>query len=48
MNSQEAFRRWPSICAELAADALQMALQQHQPAPGLICHSDRGSQGGFN
>jgi putative transposase len=30
--------------AELAVDALQMALQQRQPAQGLICHSDRGSQ----
>jgi transposase InsO family protein len=30
--------------AELAIDALQMALQQRQPAAGLICHSDRGSQ----
>lgn len=30
--------------AELAIDALQMALQRRQPARGLICHSDRGSQ----
>jgi putative transposase len=30
--------------AELALDALQMALQRRQPAQGLICHSDRGSQ----
>ena len=30
--------------AELAVDALQMALQRRQPAAGLICHSDRGSQ----
>jgi transposase InsO family protein len=30
--------------AELAIDALQMALQRRQPAQGLICHSDRGSQ----
>jgi len=30
--------------AELALDALQMALEQRQPAAGLICHSDRGSQ----
>ena len=34
--------------AELAVDALQMALQRRQPAAGLICHSDRGSQGEFN
>jgi putative transposase len=33
--------------AELAVAALQMALQQRQPAAGLICHSDRGSQPGF-
>jgi putative transposase len=32
---------------ELALDALQMALEQRQPAAGLICHSDRGSQGEF-
>jgi putative transposase len=30
--------------AELALDALQMALQRRQPARGLICHSDHGSQ----
>jgi len=30
--------------AELALDAFQMALQRRQPARGLICHSDRGSQ----
>jgi putative transposase len=30
--------------AELALDAFQMALEQRQPARGLICHSDRGSQ----
>jgi putative transposase len=33
--------------AELALDALQMALQRRQPAQGLICHSDRGSLPGF-
>jgi putative transposase len=30
--------------AELVTDALQMALAQRQPAPGLIWHSDQGSQ----
>jgi transposase InsO family protein len=33
--------------AELAVDALTMALERRQPAAGLICHSDRGSQPGF-
>src|SRR5215207_4187870 len=32
---------------ELVTDALQMALAQRRPAPGLIWHSDQGSQGGF-
>ncbi|GAB2712878.1 hypothetical protein GCM10027172_04120 [Halomonas garicola] len=30
--------------AELVCSALQMALAQRQPPPGLIVHSDRGSQ----
>lgn len=29
---------------QLAVDALTMALTHRQPPPGLICHSDRGSQ----
>ncbi len=29
---------------ELVTAALQMALISRQPAPGLVCHSDRGSQ----
>jgi putative transposase len=29
---------------ELVTDALQMALAQHRPEPGLIWHSDQGSQ----
>jgi transposase InsO family protein len=29
---------------ELVTTALQMALISRQPAPGLVCHSDRGSQ----
>ena len=33
--------------AELVTDALQMALSHRRPAPGLIWHSDQGSQGGF-
>ncbi len=33
--------------AELPLSALQMALQQRSPSPGLLHHSDRGSQGGF-
>ena len=34
----------PSMPAKLVCDALTMAIQQRQPAPGLIVHSDRGSQ----
>jgi len=34
----------PSMPAELVCTAPHMALQQRQPAPGLIVHSDRGSQ----
>ena len=34
----------PSMPAKLVCDALNMALQQRRPGPGLIVHSDRGSQ----
>lgn len=34
----------PNMPAGLVCTALQMALCQRQPAPGLIVHSDRGSQ----
>ena len=34
----------PSMPADLVCDALRMAIQQRQPAAGLIVHSDRGSQ----
>ena len=33
--------------SELVTDALQMALAQRRPAPGLIWHSDQGSQPGL-
>jgi transposase InsO family protein len=33
-----------SLAAELALDALQMALDERQPPPGLVHHSDRGVQ----
>jgi len=29
---------------ELVLDALQMALAHRRPDPGLVCHSDQGSQ----
>ncbi|MGE5594651.1 MAG: IS3 family transposase [Hyphomicrobiales bacterium] len=31
----------------LVSDALEMALKSRRPSPGLIFHSDRGTQGGF-
>ena len=34
----------PSMPAKLVCDALHMAIQQRQPGPGLIVHSDQGSQ----
>ena len=34
----------PSMHAELVCAALQLAIAQRQPGPGLIVHSDRGSQ----
>jgi putative transposase len=30
--------------AELVVDALQMAVHRRRPEPGLVCHSDQGSQ----
>jgi putative transposase len=32
----------------LTLDALRMALAQRRPMPGVLHHSDRGTQGGFN
>ena len=34
--------------AELVAAAFEMAIRRRSPSAGLIHHSDRGSQGGFN
>ncbi len=34
----------PSLERSLTLNALQMAIQQYQPAPGLLHHSDRGKQ----
>ena len=34
----------PSMHAELVCAALQLAIAQRQPPPGLIVHSDRGNQ----
>jgi len=34
----------PSMPAELVCAALQLAIAQRQPSPGLLVHSDRGSQ----
>lgn len=34
----------PTMPAQLVCDALNMAIVQRRPAPGLIVHSDRGSQ----
>ena len=37
-----------SLHAEIALEALDMAVRRQRPAPGLICHTDRGIQGGLN
>jgi transposase InsO family protein len=34
--------------APLVVDAISMAIARRKPKPGLVHHSDRGSQGGFN
>jgi putative transposase len=38
----------PRITADLATDALTIAWFRRRPGPGVLLHSDRGSQGGFN
>jgi hypothetical protein len=37
----------PHLQAELALEALRMALGRRMPEPGLVHHSDRGVQPGF-
>jgi transposase InsO family protein len=37
-----------TIEADLTLRALRMALAQRVIEPGLVHHSDRGTQGGFN
>ena len=37
-----------TLHAEIAVEALEMAIRRQRPAPGLICHTDRGIQGGLN
>jgi putative transposase len=34
--------------SELVVDALEMALHRRRPDPGLVHHSDKGCQGGFD
>jgi len=34
----------PGMPAKLVVSALRMAIQARKPAPGLLLHSDRGSQ----
>jgi putative transposase len=34
----------PTMPADLVCRALQMAIGARQPSPGLVLHSDRGSQ----
>ena len=37
-----------TLHTQIALEALTMAIERQKPAPGLIHHSDRGIQGGFN
>jgi putative transposase len=36
------------LSAQLVVDALEMAVARRRPRPGLVHHSDQGTQGGFN
>jgi putative transposase len=38
----------PDLSAELVVDALEMAIARRRPRPGLVHHSDQGSQPRFN
>ena len=37
-----------TLHAEIALEALEMAVRRQRPAPSLICHTDRGVQGGLD
>ena len=42
------WRALASMRSDLVLDALEPALYDRETDAGLVCHSDRGAQGGFN